>query len=499
MKKSRLLITSVATVTAFLLGSCANKEVGITYTLLWNTTIQKLNNNLVVKRAKDGGITSIYKQVNGQTKDELKVMVMTDFHLDHNQDACNYTFTMIAKNIMNVKPDLVLLCGDNITSIEQKPRARQFAEMMEEMGIYWSFVLGNHEGREYPEKDMMSRPEHVKFFSQFAHCLIDPSVKYTSDGKEVWGNGNHAINVLNSKGEVAQTFFFLDSGTQMTEEQMTEYDKEIDEFVGMEKASDDEDEFYDYIKDNQVQWYQEIMAKYPTSNATVFSHVPLKDMEDAYLKYYRQYIENVYEESEQPEIGVGANARIWPYTELTGHIDGCEDVVIRMGRRAEDMCYGPHDLRMVNNHTPMFNAMVASGGKHPAFFCGHDHQNNFVLDEKVGDKTITMGYIQPACYSSNNFYTKGMLTEDPLSEPDKYHLIQGYSVMNFDLINSSSPFSIYHYTNYDVWNHEHYIEALQLIRAILIGKGKDYAPAYNKYINDPNDPLRGIDPPEQLA
>lgn len=505
MKKSRLLITSIATMTAFLLGSCT-KEVGITYTLLWGTTIQKLNSNLVVKKAKGGGITNIYKEVNGQVKDELKVLVMTDFHLDHNQDACNYTFTMIAKNIMNVKPDLLILCGDNITSIEQKPRARQFGEMMEEMGVYWSFVLGNHEGREYPEKDMMSRPEHVKFFSQYSHCLIDPSVKYTSDGQEVWGNGNHAINVLNSKGEVAQTFVFLDSGTEMTEEQMTDYDKEIQAFVGAGKASKTETQFGDYIKDSQVKWYQEIMSKYPSSNATVFSHLPLKDMEDAYLKYYRQYIDNVYE-GDKPEIGVGDSARIWPYTEVTGHIDGCDDVVIRIGRRAEDMCYSPHDVRYSplnpdgTGHTPIFDAMIESGGKHPAFFCGHDHQDNFVLDEKVNGKTITMGYIQPACYSSNNFYTKGMLTEDPLSEPDKYHLIQGYSIMNFDLTNPSSPFSINHYTNYDVWNHEHYIEALQLIRAILLSKKtpKDYEPAYNKYVNDPNDPLKGIDPPEQLA
>lgn len=507
-RKGKLFIMSFATMAAFVLGSCA-KEVGITYTLLWGTTIQKLNNNLVVKKAKNDGITNIYKEVNKQIKDELKVMVMTDFHLDHKQDCCNYTFTMIAKNIMNVKPDLVLLCGDNITSIEQKPRARQFAKLMEELGVYWSFVLGNHEGEDYPEKDMMSRPEQVEFFSKYSHCLIDPSIKKTSDGTTVWGDGNHAINVLNSKGEVAQTFFFLDSGVDMTEEQMTEYQDEIKYFVGEGKASETTTEFADYIKDSQIKWYQETMRKYPTSNATIFSHVPLKDMEDAYLDYYYKY--NHQDSSNQiweHDQGAGTrvnNINIWPYTEVTGFVENC-DVKIRLGRRSEDMCYSPHDVRDnpiydpdegLQYHTPMFKAMMESGGAHPAFFCGHDHQNNFVLDERANGKLITMGYIQPACYSSNNFWTKGMLTEDPLSEPDKYHLIQGYSVMNFNLADATNPFSIQHYTNYDVWRAEHYIEALQYIQASR--NPPKYGPAYNQYDFDPNNPLRGIDPPEQLA
>ena len=511
-KNAKLFVTAAIALTSIVLSSCAKKEKGITYTLLWNTKIEKVGNNLVVEKGKKGEPTTIYKKVNGEIRDDLKVLVFTDLHLDHNQDCCNYTFTMIAKNIKNVKPDLVVLCGDNITSIEQKPRARQFAKMMEDMDVYWSFVLGNHEGKEYPVKDMMSRPEHVKFFTQYSHCLIEPSIKHTDDGTEVWGNGNHAINILNSKKEVAQTFFFLDSGDKMSDEDWkTNYATEVQAFIDMGRADEDEVEFYDYIKDSQLKWYKETMAKYPSSNATIFSHVPLKDMEDAYLEYYYRYNHQSSEPIWEDDQGPYKNEVIWPYTEVTGAVKDC-NVKIRIGHRAEGMCYGPHDIRdnpiyepgpetSLTNHTAVFKTMVESGGKHPAFFCGHDHQNNFVIDEKVGDKTVTMGYIQPAGYSSNNFYTKGMLTEDPLSEPDKYHLIQGYSIMDLDLTNSSYPFSINHYTNYDVWNHEHYVEGLQLIRDILLNKTtpKDYAPAYNKYISDPNDPLKGINPPTQLA
>lgn len=499
MKKSRLFVTSIATMAAFLLGSCA-KEVGITYTLLWDTKIEKVGNNLVIEK-DENGITTISKKVDGKVQDNLKVLVFTDFHLDHKQDCCNYTYTMIAKNIMNVKPDLVLLCGDNITSIQQKPRARQFAQLMEDLDVYWSFVLGNHEGEDYPEKDMMSRPEQVEFFSQYKHCLIDPSIKHTSDGAEVWGDGNHAINILNSNNEIAQTFFFLDSGIAISQEDFdVNYKAEVDEFIRIGKAKETVKpiDLADYIKDSQIKWYKEVMAKNTKANATVFSHVPLKDMEDAYLEYYKKY--NQQQASkwlEEQDI-----THPWPYTEVTGEVDGC-DIKMLTGRRAEGMCYSPHDVRYSPfnsneiKHTPMFDAMIKSGGTHPAFFCGHDHQNNFVYEQTVGNnndtKIITLGYIQPACYSSNNFWTKGMLGEYPLSDTKKYHLIQGYSVIDFNLKNDDTPFEFKHYTNFDVWKGEHYEEACEYIR--LTRNPQEYKPAIGEYPTDPNNPF----PPALLA
>lgn len=466
-----------------------NQQKGVTYKLLWGTKIKKQMSSKLVISKTNGNITTIYKKVDGQIKDDLKVLVFTDFHLDHKQDLGNYTFTMIAKNIMNVKPDLVLLCGDNITSIINVARARQFAQLMEDLDVYWSFVLGNHEGKEYPKKDMMSHSEQIKLFAQYKHCLIDPSVKRTNDGEIVWGDGNHAINVLNSKNEVVQTFFFLDSGTIMSDEDKIIFKDEINKFKHIGKADLSDDEFYDYIKDSQIKWYKEVMAKYPTSNSIIFSHVPLKDMEDAYIAYYRAYIKD---DKSLNKIGIGKNNKkgIWPYTALINQLPKC-NIKMLMGRRAEDMCYSPHDLvKTKNNHTAMYNAMIGSGGKYPAFFCGHDHQNDFVFEEKVNGKTITMGYIEPACYSSNNFWTKGLLGKDPLRDASKHHLIQGYSLINFDLSNSSIPFSIHHYTNYDVWNKAHYTDVIRLIQA---SKQRDYISNDKLYPNDPNNPSKALD------
>lgn len=486
----------IAITGAMVLASCAKREPGVTYTLLWNTKIEKVGNSIVIEEARDG-VTTISKKVDGKIKDNFKVLVFTDFHLDHKQDCCNYTYTMIAKNIMNVKPDLVLLCGDNITSVENKARAKQFATLMEDLDVYWSFVLGNHEGSEYPEKPMMSRQEHIKLFSQYKHCLIDPSVKKTSDGETVWGDGNHAINILNSNNEIAQTFFFLDSGIQLSDEDFeVNYANEVAQFIEAGKAKEDvkAKDLSDYIKDSQIKWYQEVMAKNPKANATVFSHVPLKDMEDAYLKYYKEYNkQQATKWDEEQDV-----THPWPYTEVTGEVANC-DIKMLTGRRAEGMCYGPHDVRYSpfdsngTGHTPMFDAMIESGGTHPAFFCGHDHQNNFVYEQKVNNsKTITLGYIQPACYSSNNFWTKGMLGEFPLSDTKKYHLIQGYSVLDFNLNNTNNPFEFKHYTNFDVWKGEHYEEVCEYIR--LTRNPQEYKPAIGEYPTDPNNPF-----PSELA
>ncbi len=331
-------------------------------------------------------------------------------------------------------------------------------------------------------------------FRQYKHCLIDPSIKHTSDGAEVWGDGNHAINILNSNNEIAQTFFFLDSGVALSQEDFeVNYKAEVDEFkkVGKVKDSVKPRDLADYIKDSQIKWYKEVTAKNTKANTTVFSHVPLKDMEDAYLEYYKKYNEQHGSEwAEEQDV-----THPWPYTEVTGEVTGC-DIKMLTGRRAEGMCYGPHDVRYSpfnsngTGHTPMFDAMIESGGEHPAFFCGRDHQNNFVYEQKVNVKTITLGFIHPACYSSNNFWAKGMLGEFPLSDTKKYHLIQGYSVIDFDLKNVDKPFEFKHYTNFDVWKGEHYEEVLEYIR--LTRNPQEYVPAVDQYPTDPNNPF----PPE---
>ena len=173
--------------------------------------------------------------------------MFTDTHLDHKKPQCNYTYTMIAKNIMAEKPDLVIFGGDNITSCENEPRTKQFCKMLEDLGVYWSCCLGNHEGDQGNPKlgeKGLTRIEMLEIFDSYPHCLLDSTPKTTKTGLPVYGNGNNAIHILNTEGEIAETLFFLDTDKLMSAESMEEYKDEIQEFKNMGKADADETEFY---------------------------------------------------------------------------------------------------------------------------------------------------------------------------------------------------------------------------------------------------------------
>lgn len=500
MRKNYFILKAVPLFGAFVLCACNSVPAErVTYDLLWDTKLEKIESHVKLSEDSKSGIPTLYKEVDGVKKDDFKVLMFTDTHLDHKKPQCNYTYTMIAKNIMAEKPDFVAFCGDNITSIENEPRAKQFCQMLEDLNVYWSCTLGNHEGDQGDAtkgQTGLTRQAMVDIFASYPHCLLDASVKHTKVGLPVYGVGNNAVNILNSKREVAQTLFFLDTEKLMSTESMAEYMNEIEDFKKMGKAKDNETEFYDYIHNTQIQWYKEVMADSKSLNSVVFSHVPLKDMEDAYISYYNTIKKDKSEWAPFKDQGVGSNENIWPYTIVPGETNNEDLGKIKLvyGVRAEDMCYGPHDLRMVDKHTPMFNAMLTDGGAAPAFFCGHDHQNNFMLKLTPKDnKTITMGYIQPACYSSNNFWSKGLLHWDPYNSEtqNKYHLIQGYSVMNLTLDNPHHPFEVNNYTNYEKWN-SCYNNGLDLVKDNR-GEYKpawDYEKKVSKYPNDPNDPLK---------
>ncbi|MCQ2794770.1 MAG: metallophosphoesterase [Bacilli bacterium] len=441
--------------------------------LLWGTEIKPVSHT--TKLIKDQEYTTIAKyNEDGSISDDFKIMILTDTHLDSEKNTTNAAYTTMVKNIMYEQPDFVVFCGDICTEIFNEGRAIQFAKTLEELGVYWSCVLGNHEG----DFGTMDRQEMIDMWSKYDHCLIDPSIKHTSDGDLVSGVGNHVINILGSDNKVAQSLFFLESGRVMSNADKKIYNNEIQWMIDNGKCKASDIKFYDYIKDSQISWYQETFKKIrsisPNANSTVFSHNPIKDMEDAYLDYL-----NKEWEGEGKSQGIGAIENIWPYTDAT--YAGIDNDGVITGRRREDMNYSPHDVRYAkeSEHTPIFNAMK-SFGEGQSFFCGHDHLNDFVL-RKDG---IIMGYIEPINYSSYNLFSKGLLGQDPYMKeyPDDY-LIEGYTTINFNL-NVKKINSIQHYKNFELYG-----ELNQEITEFVEDLRGPYKSNHDKYKNDPNNPF----------
>ena len=186
----------------------------------------------------------------------VKVLMFTDTHLNGNiNDAM--TLKYLVENITREKPDLVIFGGDNISSALSKKRTNQFAELMDNLGVHWAAVLGNHDGEGVLK---YSRKKIIDIYASKENSLVRQGVE------EIDGNGNYTIDILNSDGTIREVFFLMDSGDYMTNEYKKKY--------GIPKNED----YYDGVKESQVQWYKDkhdaLEAEYGKFKSITVIHIP---------------------------------------------------------------------------------------------------------------------------------------------------------------------------------------------------------------------------------
>lgn len=206
----------------------------------------------------------------------------------------------------------------------------------------------------------MTRKQMVKRMSKAKYCLME--------GKD------YAVHLLDENKEIFETLFFVDTGTDMSEREKKKNHLDVEGTV------------YQYISKKQIDWYKEITKKTGVDKPScVFGHIPLCEFEKAYVEATKDDTEYSFENG-------------WIY-----------------GYRREGICSS-----MINSG--MFDAMLECGGK--AFFCGHDHINDFI----VKYKGITLGYGLPGCYSSYNVISK----RDKIKVGKTDKLLQGYCIFDFE-------------------------------------------------------------------
>lgn len=337
----------------------------------------RYNNSLVVKNEEynvvkvKGEYTALAKTdaLGNYLDDDFKILAFTDMHLDTYKDKGNMTIQMLIRNITSQKPDLVVFVGDNITSALNARRTKQLGNLMEELGVYWTLVLGNHEGDNIVS---ISRQRMINILASYPHCLVEKDIKTIKNGERVWGVGNHVLNLIDSNGGIHQSLYFFDSGSEMTSEDIEKYKEEIE---STNKKKDD------YIKESQIQWYKETVERInvianKTVKSIVFNHIPLQEFNKA------------YEEA----------------------MEGSTEAELLYGSKLESVCSSGHN-------SGFFDVMLDYGSTQ-AFISGHDHVNDFA----VKYKGIILAYNQNSGYSSYNIVTK------KLSDT----LIQGFTVYTID-------------------------------------------------------------------
>ncbi len=287
------------------------------------------------------------------TDRDFRVMQLTDIHqgggfLSREED--KMSLNAVAAMITKEKPDLVIVTGDiafpvpyQAGTFNNMSGAKQFAALMEKLGVYWTVTLGNHDSEVY---SYFSRESVAEFYKSedLKHCLFEYGK--TDADTEGFGMGNHIIKVKNSKGIITQAFFMMDSHSY------TDGD-----YFGIQWK-------YDNIHDVQVGWYEsclddlynentnaieklrsekedKLKEKYTPVKSLVFFHIPLVEARDTWLELE----ENDFKD-----------------TESAKYIDG---IIGETGKRI--FCGVGED--------GLFEAMVEHGST-KAIFNGHDHYNN---------------------------------------------------------------------------------------------------------------------------
>lgn len=333
------------------------------------------------------------------TDGDFKIMQITDVHigggcLSRSDD--KKAFNAIAAMIAYEKPDLVISTGDMASAyphsgtLNNRYAHEYFARFMENLGVYWTVSFGNHDSEAY---NLYDRAEVAKMYSREAN---DYKYGLFSAGPEdVSGYGNHVINVKNSDGIVTQCLIMIDTHAY------TE-----DDPFGLEWD-------YDYVKEDQIEWYRNVVNTYSADNqaeisahengadysehttvkSLAFFHIPLLEVYDAYHEYVNNDSQNT---------------------------EDCKFIKGNPGEK--DPVVFPSKTK-----TTLFDTMVELGSTQ-GFFYGHDHLNNFVMEYK--------GIVMSYGYSIDYFAYGGI---------DKYGYQRGCQMIT---VHQDGSFDIVHENYY---------------------------------------------------
>ncbi len=310
--------------------------------------VEKIGTDVKIIAETPDSVTIAKTDASGNILDKgFRILSTTDLHLGDDPKERKKCIGMLMKHIKATTPDLVILTGDIILGKYQHLDAIEFAQFMEEVGVYWAFVFGNHEAREEkgPFKELL-----MKCQTSFPHCLA-------RQGREdLFGYCNYCINILKNENEILKTLFMFDSGRDILDEYRAEQNVPAD--VGA----------YDYLKKSQLAWYEEKLAelnsKYGDVKSFMYMHIPLKEYENA-----------IYQDEDGE----------WQFT------DKCE---ILYGRAYESV-----GCSKINSG--MFD-LIKKHGSTEAVFSGHDHVNDFCA---IYDG-VYLVYNQPGGYETYTMYDK---------------------------------------------------------------------------------------------
>lgn len=305
----------------------------------------------------------------------FKVLQFTDVHIGGGSFSAqkdNWAMNAVATMIRQEQPDLVVVTGDiaypvpfQAGTFNNLNATKIFANMMESLGVYWTFAFGNHDTELY---SLYTRDEICDYYAEqgFEYCLFRAGLCDKKDyiGDDARGFGNDMIVVKNADGSLNQAIVTLDSHSY------TDGD-----YFGIAWK-------YDNIHQCQIDWYAQEMDKLKQANGgnevnnLVFFHIPLEE--------YRSAWANVIDsENKAPQKGERFTTNRGTTEFIYGNM-GESDKMKNGVRTYGVFCGSSTDL--------LFETGLEHGMQ--GIFCGHDHYNNFSVNYTMAgaERSIRLTY-----------------------------------------------------------------------------------------------------------
>ena len=140
--------------------------------------------------------TQIIDTAQMRTPDRLTGEVVDYWGADKLEDRC---FKYLRETVNAVKPDLILMTGDNVYGQfdDRGTSLQALIEVMESFGIPWAPILGNHDTETAKGVDWQCEQ-----YVNAKHCLFKQ--------RELSGNGNYTVGIRQN-GKITRVFFMLDT------------------------------------------------------------------------------------------------------------------------------------------------------------------------------------------------------------------------------------------------------------------------------------------------
>lgn len=250
------------------------------------------------------------------------IVQFTDLHWKDGQEEDQRTRALMEQVLDTERPDLAVFTGDVIYTGEVAPGEpecespeqafREAVASVEERGIPWAFVFGNHD-----TEQRITREELMQVVLQHRHTVSE-------SGPNHLPGSNYALQVADREGNSAVNLYFLDSGSYSTNPN-----------VGG----------YDWIRREQIHW---LAAESDRLNdgeggnklpALAFFHIPLpeyKEVWDTQICYGHKQ-----EQVCSPALNSGVFAALLEMGDVIGTFCGHDHINDYMGNLyGISLCYG---------------------------------------------------------------------------------------------------------------------------------------------------------------